>query len=138
MRKSYARFLTFLLTSVPSALLLAQEAAAPVVGAPATPGAKPPASPFMMQLPMMIMIFGLLYFVLIAPQKKQQKQIQEFQKGLSKGDEVVTTSGIIGKVAGLNERVVTLEISPGTEIKMLRSQVNSKLNDLKSLEGSAT
>jgi preprotein translocase subunit YajC len=79
-----------------------------------------------------------LYFVLIAPQKKQQKQIQEFQKGLSKGDEVVTTSGIIGKVAGLNERVVTLEISPGTEIKMLRNQVNSKLNDLKNLEGSAT
>jgi preprotein translocase subunit YajC len=138
MRKSYARFLTFLLTSLPSALLLAQEAAGPSIGTPAVPGAKPPASPFMMQLPMMIMIFGLLYFVLIAPQKKQQKQIQEFQKGLSKGDEVVTTSGIIGKVAGLNERVVTLEISPGTEIKMLRNQVNSKLNDLKNLEGSAT
>ena len=138
MRKSYARFLTFLLTSLPSALLLAQEAAGPSIGTPAVPGAKPPASPFMMQLPMMIMIFGLLYFVLIAPQKKQQKQMQEFQKGLSKGDEVVTTSGIIGKVAGLNERVVTLEISPGTEIKMLRSQVNSKLNDLKSLEGSAS
>lgn len=82
-----------------------------------------------MNLPMIVLFVALFYFLIIAPQRKQQKQQQDFQKALSRGDEVVTASGIIGKVAGLY-RVVTLEVAPGTEIKILRSQIQAKLKEL--------
>ncbi|MEZ4815003.1 MAG: preprotein translocase subunit YajC [Bdellovibrionota bacterium] len=103
---------------------IAQEATAPAAGA------KAPNS-LLMNLPMIVLFVALFYFLIIAPQKKQQKQQQDFQKTLSRGDEVVTASGIIGKIAGLNERIVTLEVAHNTEIKILRSQIQAKLKELK-------
>lgn len=95
--------------------------------------AKPPVNPLFMSLPMYGLLFALFYFLVIAPQRKQAKLQQDFQKGISRGDEVITTSGIIGTVAGLTEKVVTLEVAPGTEIRMLRTQVQAKLNELQSI-----
>ena len=103
---------------------VAQEAATP---APATKGAP---NSLLMNLPMIVLFVALFYFLIIAPQRKQQKQQQDFQKALTRGDEVVTASGIIGKIAGLTDRVVTLEVAPGTEIKILRSQIQAKLKEL--------
>jgi preprotein translocase subunit YajC len=111
-----------------STLLFAQEAAAPVAG---TGPSKPPANSIMMNLPMIVLFVALFYFLIIAPQKKSQKQQQEFQKGLARGDEVVTSSGILGKVAGLTDRVVILEVAPDIEIRVLRSQVQAKLGEIK-------
>jgi len=104
-------------------LAAAQEAAAPVA-------AKAPNS-MLMNLPMIVLFVALFYFLIIAPQRKQQKQQVDFQKSLVRGEEVVTASGIIGKIAGLTDRVVTLEVAPGTEIRVLRSQVQAKLKELK-------
>jgi preprotein translocase subunit YajC len=103
---------------------MAQEAAVPAEAAKAAPNS------LLMNLPMIVLFVALFYFLIIAPQRKQQKIQQDFQKSLSRGDEVVTASGIIGKVAGLTDRVVTLEVAPGTEIRVLRSQIQAKLKEL--------
>lgn len=109
-------------------LVFAQEAAAPATG---TTAAKPPANSLMMNLPMIVLFVALFYFLIIAPQKKTQKQQQDFQKSLARGDEVVTSSGILGTVAGLTDRIVTLEVAPDTEIRVLRSQIQGKIGEMK-------
>ena len=93
--------------------------AAPVAGAAAAAG-----QPGLlgMLLPFLLM-FGVLYFLMIRPQQKRMKKHQELLTGLSHGDDVVTSSGILGKVTGITDRVVTLEISEDVRVKMLKSQV---------------
>jgi len=96
--------------------------------------ASAPAAPssttgLLLNLPIFIAIFALLYFSIIRPQKNQQKKHAEFISKLTKGEEVVTSSGILGKIVGITDRVITLEISQGTEIKILRSQVQGYLKD---------
>ena len=85
----------------------------------------PPASSFLMQLPIMLALFALMYFLLIRPQQKQQKQHQEFLSTIGRGDEVVLSNGLIGTIEGLTEKVITVEIADGVEVKVLRSQVQS-------------
>ncbi len=88
-------------------------------------GAPPPPNGFLMQLPVMLALFALMYFVLIRPQRQQQKKIQEFQSTVSKGDEVILGNGLIGTIVGLNERVASIEVSDGVEVKVIRSQIQS-------------
>jgi len=85
-----------------------------------------PTEGLLVNLPFLLAIFALFYFALIRPQKQQQKQHQDFITSLGKGDEIVTSSGIIGKITGLTDKVATLEIAPGTEIKVLRAQIQHK------------
>ncbi|MCA9520065.1 MAG: preprotein translocase subunit YajC [Myxococcales bacterium] len=70
----------------------------------------------------MILIF---YFLLIRPQKKKQQQHETFISGLKKGDNVVTNSGIFGRIAGVDGDTVTVEIAQGVRVKMVKSQVAS-------------
>lgn len=87
------------------------------------PGAAQP-SALEMFLPF-IFIFVIFYFLIIRPQARRQKDHQKFVNELKRGDTVVTTSGIFGKIEGLNEGFVTLEVADGVRIKMLRSQILS-------------
>jgi len=73
-----------------------------------------------------IVIFFIFYFLMIRPQKKKFQEEQTMLKALTKGDEVFTKSGLIGVIAGMTDRVVTLEISEGVKVKMLREQVGGK------------
>jgi len=114
-------FITLILSFGLAHSTLAQEAVAP-----ASPD---PVKGLMLNLPIIAALFGLFYFGLIRPQKNQQKKHSEFLQGLNKGDEVITASGIIGTIRGLNEKIVTLEVSQDTEIKVLRSQIQSQLKD---------
>ncbi|MGZ3774512.1 MAG: preprotein translocase subunit YajC [Pseudobdellovibrionaceae bacterium] len=91
--------------------------------AQAAPGAAQP-SAFEMFVPF-IFIFVIFYFLIIRPQAKRQKDHQKFLAEVKRGDEVITTSGILGRVEGITEQFVTLEISDGVKIKMLRSQIAS-------------
>ena len=84
--------------------------------------ANPQGSTFGMFLPM-IFVFVIFYFLLIRPQSKQRKKHQELLKGLKKGDEAVTASGIHGKVAGIADNVVTFEIAENVRIKIDKQQV---------------
>lgn len=70
-----------------------------------------------------IIMFVILYFMVLRPQMKKQKDHQSFVTTVKRGDEVITQSGILGKIEGLTEQFVTLEIADGVRIKMLRSQI---------------
>ena len=73
-------------------------------------------------MPFAIM-FGIIYFLMIRPQKKQQKKTQEMLAALRKGDQVYTRAGIFGKVAGLADNVVTVEIADNVKVKMGREAI---------------
>jgi len=72
-----------------------------------------------------IFIFVIFYFLIIRPQAKRQKEAQKFINELKRGDEVITASGILGKIDGMTDQVVTLEIADGVKIKVVRSQISS-------------
>lgn len=74
----------------------------------------------------MIMIFVVFYFMLIRPQQKKQRELQDWLKTLKKGDEVVTSSGIIGKISGLKDNEVVLEVQEKVRMRVLRSHIAGK------------
>lgn len=71
----------------------------------------------------MIAIFAIFYFLLIRPQQKKQKELTNLINNLQKGDEVLTAGGIIGRIKGLDELYVEIEISNNVNIKMQRNSV---------------
>lgn len=84
------------------------------------PGGQP--SAFEMFVPF-IFIFVIFYFLIIRPQGKRQKEHQKFLSELKRGDEIVTSSGILGRIEGITDQFITLEVADGVKLKMLRSQV---------------
>ena len=86
--------------------------------------AAPQGDPIAFWLPMII-IFAAFYFLLIRPQQKRQKAHAELVKGLSTGDEVLTSGGILGKITAVSEHYVSLELADGVEIKMQKSSVSA-------------
>ncbi|MBX2986680.1 MAG: preprotein translocase subunit YajC [Bdellovibrionaceae bacterium] len=70
-----------------------------------------------------LFILAVMYFLVLRPQSKRQKDHQKFVAELKRGDDVITASGILGRVEGLTEQFVTLEIADGVRVKMLRSQI---------------
>ena len=79
-------------------------------------------SSLMSMLPLLLM-FVVLYFVMIRPQMKRQKETKAMLEALSKGDEVATAGGILGKITQLGEHHLHLEIASGVEIQMQRNAV---------------
>ena len=84
---------------------------------------------------MIAAIFVLFYFMLIRPQNKRAKEHRELIGNLKKGDEVITSGGILAKVAEIDEQYLKLMIAEGIEISIQRSAVSSVLpkGTLKSL-----
>jgi len=76
----------------------------------------------MSMLPIVLM-FVVLYFVMIRPQMKKQKEHRTMVDALAKGDEVVTAGGILGKVSSLSENFIGVEIASGVEIQLQRQAV---------------
>ena len=74
---------------------------------------------------MMVMIFGIFYFLMIRPQQKKQKELQAMLNNLAYGDTVMTTGGIHGKITGLADAVITLEIADKVRIKVARSAIGA-------------
>jgi len=66
---------------------------------------------------------AVLYFMMIRPQMKKQKEHRAMMDALAKGDEVVTASGLMGKVASLSENSIGLQIAANVEVQMQRSAV---------------
>ena len=73
----------------------------------------------------LIIIFVIFYFLIIRPQVKRAKDHKKLTESVSKGDEVVTGGGLLGKVSDVNDNFVTLEISDGVEVKIQRQSVAS-------------
>lgn len=80
------------------------------------------ANPMMQFLPL-IVVFVIFYFLMIRPQKKKMEEEQSLLEKLQKGDEVYTKSGIIGVIHGINDKVVTLEVSDSVRFKILKGQI---------------
>ena len=71
----------------------------------------------------LVLMFVVLYFVMIRPQMKRQKEHRAMIDALAKGDEVATAGGLLGKVSKLGEGYMTLELAPGIEVQVQRSAV---------------
>ncbi|MCP4997043.1 MAG: preprotein translocase subunit YajC [Gammaproteobacteria bacterium] len=74
-------------------------------------------------LPIGLMV--MLYFLMIRPQMKRQKEHKKLVEALAKGDEVQTEGGIMGKITDIGENFVTIEIAEGVEVKMRRQSVGA-------------
>lgn len=79
----------------------------------------------LMSLLPLVAIFVVFYFLLIRPQQKRAKEHKKMTAAIAKGDEVVTTGGTLGKVTGVGESFVTVEISAGVEIKVQRVAIQA-------------
>lgn len=97
-------------------------AKAPLLLAQASGGAVP------LNILFIVALFGIMYVVLIRPQQKQAKEQQAMLGALKKGDDVVTSSGILGKVYAVDAKVITLEVSSGVKLRVLKSSVQGKVN----------
>jgi len=76
---------------------------------------------------MIAIMFAIFYFLLIRPQQKKQKEIKQMQENLSHGDLVITSGGIHGKVTGITDTVVTIEIADKVRIKVARNFISAVL-----------
>jgi preprotein translocase subunit YajC len=74
-----------------------------------------------------VMLIVVFYFLLIRPQQKKQKEHRAMVEALAVGTEIVTGGGVLGKVTELGEQFVTVEISPGVNIKIQRHSISAVL-----------
>lgn len=79
----------------------------------------------LMSLLPLIAIFVVFYFLLIRPQQKRAKEHKKMTEAIAKGDEVITTGGTLGKVTGVGETFVTVEVATGVEVKVQRSAIQA-------------
>jgi len=75
---------------------------------------------------MMVLMFAVFYFLLIRPQQKKAKEHQQMLEAIKKGDEIVTNGGLLGRVTGVGDRTLTVEISEKVRVRVLKSQVAGK------------
>lgn len=104
-----------------SSLLMAQGTAAQ---APKAPG-------FMDMIPMLAVMFLIMYFLIIRPQQKRQKELQNLMDTLKPGLEVVTSGGIIGKIKAVSEGFVTLDVGQGSTLKVIKANIASTTEALR-------
>jgi len=71
----------------------------------------------------LILLFAVFYFLLIRPQQKRAKQHKSFMENLKKGDTVITSGGLYGKITGITDEAVTIEIAEKVRVKVLKSAV---------------
>jgi preprotein translocase subunit YajC len=71
----------------------------------------------------MIAIVGIFYFLVLRPQSKKAKEHQKMLSELKKGDDVSTQGGIIGKITGIKDNEVTLQVQEGVRVRFLRSAI---------------
>jgi len=75
----------------------------------------------------LILMFVIFYFLLIRPQQKKTKQHREMISGLKKGDRIITSGGIHGRITGIDETTLTVEISDRVRVKVARGNVGTKI-----------
>jgi preprotein translocase subunit YajC len=78
---------------------------------------------------MILIMFAIFYFLLIRPQQKKQKEHREMVNNLKKDDRVVTSGGIYGKITGVDDQAVTVEITDKVRVKVARGNISVVLQD---------
>jgi len=77
----------------------------------------------------LVLMGGLFYFLLIRPQQRRSRQQKELANDLEIGDEVLTLGGMYGVVKDVDDESVTVEISPGTSVRMIKQAIARKLTE---------
>ena len=77
----------------------------------------------MMNLVLIVLMFGVLYFLMIRPQMKRAKEHKAMIDALQKGDEVVTSGGVLGRITKVGESYVTVEVASNVEVQLQRPAV---------------
>lgn len=95
--------------------------------APPAQGAE--ANPIMTFLPL-ILIIVVFYFFMIRPQMKKQKELAAFRNSIAKGDKVVTTGGIYGKVVEIKDTVVLLQVDDNVKIRVDKAAIVKDMSDV--------
>lgn len=95
----------------------------------AAPGGGP--SPLVNLLPIALM-FVILYFLMIRPQQQRAKEHASLVENLKKGDDVVTSGGIHGRIQAIADKVLTVEIAPNVRIRVDRDQITTVLRGARS------
>ncbi|NBW78981.1 MAG: preprotein translocase subunit YajC [Betaproteobacteria bacterium] len=83
-------------------------------------------SSLMSMLPLLLM-FVVLYFVMIRPQMKKQKEHRAMLDALAKGDEIVTAGGLVGRVSAMGDSYLSVELAEGTVVQLQRQAVTQVL-----------
>lgn len=78
---------------------------------------------------MMLLMFGVFYFILIRPQVKRQREQQEMLKKLDKGEWILTRGGVIGKITGSNGDILVVEIQEKVRVRIPRAYVEARWDD---------
>jgi len=97
------------------------DAAAPVAGQPAGTN--------MSFWVMIILLFAVMYFFMIRPQRKQQKEMEKFRNELKKGDKVVTAGGIYGTIAEIQDRTVLLKVDGEVKLRVDKSSIQRDFSE---------
>jgi preprotein translocase subunit YajC len=87
-----------------------------------------------MQLLPLVLIFGVFWLLVIRPQSKKAKQHQQMLNELKKGEDVVTQGGIIGRITGMKDTELTLQVQEGVRLRVLRSAITGKLSSVAAAE----
>ena len=77
----------------------------------------------------LLLMFVVLYFIMIRPQMKRQKETQKFRDALQKGDKVVTSGGIYGRIDEIKDQIIFLEVAPNVKLKVDKSVVLKDMSD---------
>lgn len=75
----------------------------------------------------LVLMFVALYFIMIRPQMKRQKEHRAMIEALAKGDEVVTAGGLLGRVVDLNEQFLFVEVASGVKLQLQRQAITQVL-----------
>ncbi len=86
-------------------------------------GLSPEGGSLLQMIVPLAMVFAIFYFIVIVPNKRQQKKVQEFLDSLKVNDKVITTSGIFGQVMRLDEQSVQLQIADKVHIKVSKAAI---------------
>lgn len=98
-----------------------------ILMAPAQPGGQSNQVSFFIMMGLMVLIF---YFFMIRPNVRKQKELRNFRESLKKGDKVITTGGIYGKVNNITDNVITIDVGNGVIIKVDKNAVLKDNTDL--------
>lgn len=74
-----------------------------------------------------IILFAVFYFLLIRPQSKRTKEHKKLIEAVSKGDEIATNGGLMGKITAVNEQYVTVELAEGVQVKLQKQAISAVL-----------
>ena len=108
----------------------------PAIAQPAAPAPSPTASALQGFVPMLLIV-GIFYFVLLAPMRKQQKKTKDMLANLKKGDRVLTSGGIYGQVAQIEDQIVWVKIADTIKVKMARSAITAVVTDSEAKDAAA-